>query len=60
MQKYLKKKNNTTEIGLGYLYYSFFEFQKERSIKNEIAYSSISNYYKSVKLFAEMNFGNLL
>lgn len=34
----------------------FFEFQKERTEKNDIAYSTISNYYKAVKLFVEMNF----
>ncbi len=36
----------------------FFEFQKERARKNDIAYSTISNYYKAIKLFVEMNFDN--
>jgi hypothetical protein len=31
------------------------EFQKERAEKGEIAESNINNYYKSVKLFCEMN-----
>ena len=34
----------------------FFEFQKERARKNEIAFSTISNYYKAIKLFVEMKF----
>lgn len=36
----------------------FFEFQKERAGRNDIAYSTISNYYKAIKLFVEMNFDN--
>ena len=36
----------------------FFEFQKERARGNDIAYSTISNYYKAIKLFVEMNFDN--
>lgn len=36
----------------------FFEFQKERARRNDIAYSTISNYYKAIKLFVEMNFDN--
>ncbi len=37
----------------------FFEFQKEkRTRRKEIEYSTISNYYKSLKLFVEMNFDN--
>lgn len=38
----------------------FFEFQKERASKNDIAYSTISNYYKAIKLFVEMNFDVLV
>lgn len=34
----------------------FFEFQKGRAQRNDIAYSTISNYYKAVKLFVDMNF----
>jgi hypothetical protein len=34
----------------------FFEYQKERAIKNDIAFSTISNYYKAIKLFVNMNF----
>jgi hypothetical protein len=34
----------------------FFEFQKDRARKNEIAFSTISNYYKAIKLFVDMNF----
>ncbi len=33
----------------------YIEFQKEREEKGEIAESTINNYYKSVKLFCEMN-----
>ena len=33
----------------------YIEFQKERAEKGEIAESTINNYYKSVKLFCEMN-----
>ena len=33
----------------------YTEFQKERVEKGEIAESTINNYYKSVKLFCEMN-----
>jgi len=33
----------------------YVEFQKERAEKGEIAESTINNYYKSVKLFCEMN-----
>jgi hypothetical protein len=36
----------------------FFEFQKERARRNDIAFSTISNYYKAVKLFVDMNFDN--
>lgn len=36
----------------------FFEFQKERAKRKEIEYSTISNYYKALKLFVEMNFDN--
>ena len=36
----------------------FFEFQKERARKNDIAFSTISNYYKAIKLFVDMNFDN--
>jgi len=34
----------------------FFEYQKERARKNDIAFSTISNYYKAIKLFVDMNF----
>ncbi len=34
----------------------FFEYQKERARKNEIAFCTISNYYKAIKLFVDMNF----
>ncbi len=34
----------------------FFEFQKERARRNDIAFSTISNYYKAIKLFVDMNF----
>src|SRR6478672_9197522 len=34
----------------------FFEYQKERARKNDIAFSTISNYYKVIKLFIDMNF----
>ncbi|CAN5587187.1 tyrosine-type recombinase/integrase [soil metagenome] len=34
----------------------FFEFHKERARRNDIAYATISNYFKAIKLFAEMNF----
>jgi integrase len=33
----------------------YVEFQNERAEKGEIAESTINNYYKSVKLFCEMN-----
>ncbi len=33
----------------------YIEYQKERVEKGEIAESTINNYYKSVKLFCEMN-----
>ena len=33
----------------------YIEFQKERAVKGEIAESTINNYYKSLKLFCEMN-----
>jgi hypothetical protein len=33
----------------------FIGFQKERAGKEEIAYSTITNYYKATKLFLEMN-----
>ena len=33
----------------------FINFQKERAQNGEISCSSISNYYKAVKLFLEMN-----
>ena len=33
----------------------YIEFQKERAEKGEIAESTINNYYKSIKLFCEMN-----
>jgi len=33
-----------------------FEFQRERPRKNEISFSTISNYYKAIKLLVEMNF----
>ena len=36
----------------------FFESQKERARRNDIAFSTISNYYKAVKLFVDMNFDN--
>ncbi len=36
----------------------FFEYQKERARKNDIAFSTISNYYKAIKLFIDMNFDN--
>jgi hypothetical protein len=31
------------------------EFQKKQAERGEIAESTINNYYKSVKLFCEMN-----
>ncbi len=34
----------------------FFEFQKERARRNDIACATISNYFKAIKLFVEMNF----
>src|SRR5919112_4437096 len=34
----------------------FFEYQKERARRNDIAFSTISNYYKAIKLFVDMNF----
>lgn len=34
----------------------FFEFQKERASRNDVAFSTISNYYKAIKLFVDMNF----
>ncbi len=34
----------------------FFEYQKERARKNDIAFSTISNYYKAIKLFIDMSF----
>ncbi len=34
----------------------FFEYLKERARKNDIAFSTISNYYKAIKLFIDMNF----
>ena len=33
----------------------YIQFQKDRSDKGDIAESTINNYYKSVKLFCEMN-----
>lgn len=36
----------------------FFEHQKERARKNDIAFSTISTYYKAIKLFVDMNFDN--
>ncbi|MGE5862421.1 MAG: hypothetical protein ACM31H_01500 [Nitrososphaerales archaeon] len=33
----------------------YIEFRKERAEKGDIAESIINNYYKSVKLFCEMN-----
>lgn len=45
------------KIGLKALI-KFFEFQKERARRKEIEYSTISNYYKALKLFVEMNFDN--
>ena len=33
----------------------YIEYQKERAEKGEIAESTINNYYKSIKLFCEMN-----
>lgn len=33
----------------------FISFQKERAERQEIAYSTITNYYKATKLFLEMN-----
>jgi hypothetical protein len=33
----------------------FIEFQKERSANGEIAVGTIRNYYKAIKLFADMN-----
>jgi hypothetical protein len=34
----------------------FFEYQKERARKNDIAFCTISNYYKAIKLFVDINF----
>jgi len=34
---------------------SFIEFQKERVARGEIAESTITNYYKTTKLFRVMN-----
>jgi hypothetical protein len=36
--------------------FRFFEYQKERARKNDITFSTISNYYKAIKLFVDMNF----
>ena len=36
----------------------FFEYQKERARINDISFSTISNYYKAIKLFIDMNFDN--
>ena len=33
----------------------YIEYQKERVEKEEIKESTINNYYKSIKLFCEMN-----
>src|SRR5215204_164093 len=33
----------------------YIKYQKERAEKGEIAESTINNYYKSIKLFCEMN-----
>lgn len=33
----------------------FLQFQKERAAKGEIVESTISNYFKAIKLFCEMN-----
>ena len=33
----------------------FLQFQKERAAKKEIVESTISNYFKAIKLFCEMN-----
>ena len=33
----------------------YIEYQKERVEKGEIKESTINNYYKSIKLFCEMN-----
>jgi hypothetical protein len=34
---------------------NFFIFQKERVLNGEIATSTISNYYKPIKLFCDLN-----
>ncbi|MGC2669375.1 MAG: hypothetical protein WA220_09360 [Candidatus Nitrosopolaris sp.] len=33
----------------------FMAFQKERATRDELSYSTISNYYRAAKLFCEMN-----
>lgn len=52
LKQKIQQDNNWFRISL----IQFFEFQKERARRNEIALSTISNYYKATKLFVDMNF----
>ncbi len=54
LKKKIQSDNNWFRISL----IQFFEFQKERARRNDIAFSTISNYYKAIKLFVDMNFDN--
>lgn len=54
----LKERIQNDRIWFKVSLIKFFEFQKERARRNDIAYSTISNYYKAIKLFVEMNFDN--
>ena len=56
--KILKEKIRNENEWFKFSLIQFFEFQKDRARKNEIAYSTISNYYKAIKLFVDMNFDN--
>jgi hypothetical protein len=54
--KTLKEKIKQDPIWFKLSLMRFFEYQKERARKNDIAFSTISNYYKAIKLFVDMNF----
>jgi hypothetical protein len=54
LKEKIHNDNNWFRISL----IQFFEFQKDRARRNDIAFSTISNYYKAIKLFVDMNFDN--
>ncbi len=54
--KILKEKIKNDPEWLKISLIRVFEYQKERARKNDIAFSTVFNYYKAIKLFVDMNF----